>query len=156
MLIRSHRTSIVARCPSKRKLTLRIVRTSLHFRFNAFQTRTVGVPTARIVPLDRHSHRLIPRLAGIGQRSDLPPLSLSRGRTTLTLLLPTGSEPGPYEVQILDLNLTSRAAAVGAASLQDHVTTLRVSIDSASLLGQYQLAVRRSGDRWQMFPLLVR
>jgi hypothetical protein len=93
---------------------------------------------------------------GVGQRSDLPPLSVPQGRTTLTLLLPTGSEPGPYEVQILDSNLTSRAAAVGSATLEDHVTTLRVSIDAASLAGQYQLAVRHTGDQWQMFPLTVK
>jgi hypothetical protein len=93
---------------------------------------------------------------GVGQPSDLPPLSLPRRRTTLTLLLPTGSESGPYEVQILDSNLTSRATAVGSATLENHVTTLRVSIDAASLAGRYQLAVRHTGDQWQMFPLTVK
>jgi hypothetical protein len=93
---------------------------------------------------------------GAGQPTERPPLSLPRGRTTLTLLLPTGSQPGPYEVQILDSNLMSRAAAVGSATLENHVTTLRVSIDTASLAGQYQLAVRHTGDQWQMFPLTVK
>jgi hypothetical protein len=93
---------------------------------------------------------------GIGQRSDLPPLALPHGRTTLTVLLPTGSDPGPYEVQVLDSKLTSKAAAIGDATLEDHVTTLRVLIDAASLAGQYQLAVRHTGDQWQMFPLVVR
>ncbi len=93
---------------------------------------------------------------GIGQRSDLPPLMLPHGRTTLTVLLPTGSEPGSYDVQVLDSALMSKASATGAATLEDHVTTLRVSIDAASLVGQYQLAVRHTGDQWQMFPLLVK
>jgi hypothetical protein len=74
----------------------------------------------------------------------------------LTLLLPTGAEPGPYELQVLDSNLASKAAAVGAATLQDHVTTLRVPIDSSSLTGPYHLAVRRTGDQWQMFPIEVK
>jgi hypothetical protein len=93
---------------------------------------------------------------GIGQRGDLSPLAVPHGRATLTLLLPTGSEPGRYEVQVLDSNLTSKAAAVGSATLQDHVTTLRVSIDASSFTGQYQLAVRRTGDQWQMFPIEVK
>jgi hypothetical protein len=33
-------------------------------------------------------------------QADRPPLQLPRGRVNLTLVLPTGSEPGPYEVQI--------------------------------------------------------
>ena len=93
---------------------------------------------------------------GVASRGDLPPLTLPRGRTTLTLLLPTGSEPGPYEVQVLDSNLASKAAAVGAATLQDHITALRVPIDASSLTGPYHLAVRRTGDQWQMFPIEVK
>jgi hypothetical protein len=92
---------------------------------------------------------------GIDQRA-VEPLSLPRDRATLTLLLPTGSEPGPYEVEILDSNQTSKASAVGAATQKDHVTMLRVSIDPSSLTGPYQLAVRRTGDQWQMYPLKVK
>jgi hypothetical protein len=95
-------------------------------------------------------------MRGVGSRRDLPPLTVSHGRTTLTLILPTGSEPGPYEVQVLDSNLISKAAAVGAATREDHLTTLRVSIDASSLTGPYQLVVRRTGDQWQMFPLMVK
>jgi hypothetical protein len=95
-------------------------------------------------------------MRGVGSRNDLPPLTVSHGRTTLTLILPTASEPGPYEVQVLDSNLISKAAAVGAATREDHLTTLRVSIDASSLAGPYQLAVRRTGDQWQMFPIEVK
>src|SRR5687768_15097382 len=38
-----------------------------------------------------------------------PVLELPRGRLDLTILLPVGSEPGGYEVQILDSELRSRA-----------------------------------------------
>jgi hypothetical protein len=124
----------------------------------------IGLGWMRFTPSSRQGPELRAELdlrpyavtRGVGQRGDLPPLPLRHGRTTLTLLLPTGSEPGPYEVQILDSNLTSKATAVGAATLEDHVTTLRVPIDASSLIGPYQLAVRRSGDQWQMFPIEVK
>lgn len=90
------------------------------------------------------------------QRSKLPPLSLPRGRTSVTILLPTGSEPGRYEVQVLDSQLASKASAAGDASLQDHVTTLRTTLALDNVApGNYQLAVRRNGEEWQLFPARV-
>src|SRR5262245_42458463 len=39
---------------------------------------------------------------GEPQTKERPPLQLPRGRVLLTLLLPTGSEPGSYDVEIRD------------------------------------------------------
>src|SRR5262245_22312568 len=39
---------------------------------------------------------------GVQPRNDLPPLSLPRGHGTLVMRLPTGSEAGKYEIQLLD------------------------------------------------------
>jgi hypothetical protein len=84
-------------------------------------------------------------------------LVIPRGRVMLTMLLPVGSEPGPYEVQILDSDLTSKASATGVADIRDHVTTLQATLDLASLpAGTYQLGVRRSGEDWQLFPAQVK
>ncbi|HZW05293.1 MAG TPA: hypothetical protein VFF58_00155 [Candidatus Nitrosotalea sp.] len=88
---------------------------------------------------------------------ELPPVSLPRGRLTATILLPVGSEPGPYEVQILDSNLRSVTSASGDSEIRDFVTTLRATIDLGSLPpGTYQLALRRHGEDWRLFPATVK
>ncbi|ODS52405.1 MAG: hypothetical protein ABS36_17640 [Acidobacteria bacterium SCN 69-37] len=89
-------------------------------------------------------------------QGEAEPVSLPRGSADLVILLPTGSEPGPYDVQLLDGDLRSRADAKGTAAIEDFVTTLRVRIDLGQLAaGRYQLAVRREGDSWRMFPAVV-
>jgi hypothetical protein len=86
-----------------------------------------------------------------------PPVSLPRGRLTATILLPVGAEPGTYEVQILDSNLRSVASATGDAEIRDFVTTLRATLDLGSLqAGTYQLALRRHGEDWRLFPAAVK
>ena len=71
----------------------------------------------------------------------------------LTLLLPTGSEPGPYEVQVRDSNATTRASARGNAELRNCISRLDVAVGLGDLPpGGYALAVRRDGNDWQLFP----
>ena len=85
------------------------------------------------------------------------PLVLPRGRLVLRVLLPVGSEPGSYEVQLLDSNLSSKASASGDADLQNQITTLRTALDATALSpGDYKLAVRHSGNDWQLFPAQVK
>jgi hypothetical protein len=68
--------------------------------------------------------------------------------------LPVGSEPGEYQVQVLDANLKSRASSTGKAAIIDYVTTLETTLDTSALpAGGYQLAVRREGNDWQLFPV---
>jgi hypothetical protein len=43
----------------------------------------------------------------------MAPVSLPVGLVDLTLLLPVGSEPGTYDIQLLDSDLRSRATAAG-------------------------------------------
>ena len=95
-------------------------------------------------------------MRGETQNMNRPPLKLPRGRLVLTLLLPTGSEPGPYEVEIRDSGAVSRASARGDANLRNQVTTLNIAVATGSLSrGTYQLAVRHTGDGWQEFPLRI-
>ena len=94
-------------------------------------------------------------------RSDAPderqPLTLPRGRLTLNVILPVGFEPGSYDVQLLDLGLTSRAASAGSATTENFVTTLRTTLDIGAVSsGSYQLAIRQTGQDWQLFPAIVR
>jgi hypothetical protein len=94
---------------------------------------------------------------GEQQPGDRPPLVLPRGRVLLTLLLPTGSEPGLYEVEIRDSSAVLQASARGDADLRNQITTLEVTVDLVSLSPDgYQLAIRRSGEDWQIFPTQVR
>jgi hypothetical protein len=94
---------------------------------------------------------------GETQPADRPPLELPRDLVLVTLLLPTGSEPGPYDVQMRNGSATANVAAQGNAELRDQVTRLQVPLDLAKLSrGAYQLAVRRHGDDWQTFPVQLR
>jgi hypothetical protein len=91
------------------------------------------------------------------RRAEPDPLVVPRGRVSATILLPVGSEPGEYEVRVLDGNLESRASAKTTATIRNFVTTLEAKIDVGSLPpGGYRLAVRRQGGEWQMFPAQVR
>ena len=80
-----------------------------------------------------------------------------RGRVNATILLPVGSSPGEYDVRILDADLRARATAKGSAEIRNYITTLEAVIDVSALeTGDYQLALRRDGSEWRMFPLRVR
>jgi hypothetical protein len=91
------------------------------------------------------------------QKPETGPVSLARARSNLTILLPVGSEPGGYEIQVLDSGLRSQASASGEAAIRDYVTTLQSTIDLRPLSpGAYQLALRRHGEDWRLFPAEVK
>ena len=91
------------------------------------------------------------------QKPETGPVSLARARSNLRILLPVGSEPGGYEIQVLDSGLRSQASASGEAAIRDYVTTLQTTIDLRSLSpGAYQLALRRHGEDWRLFPAEVK
>lgn len=95
-------------------------------------------------------------MRGESPNTERPLLRLPRGRVALTLLLPTGSEPGTYQLEIKDSAAASRAFARGEADLRNRVTTLDVTVATGSLSpGAYQLAVRHNGAVWQEFPLRI-
>lgn len=85
------------------------------------------------------------------------PVVVPTGVLEIKLLLPVGSEPGPYDIQVLDADLKSLATAHSVAEIQDFVTTVRATLDLRTVPpGAYQLAVRRQGDDWRMFPARVK
>ena len=90
--------------------------------------------------------------------ADQPPApTLPPGRHRLTVLLPVGTEPGRYDVQIVDSTLGSKVSASGEAHIRNYVTTLEARIDVSSVpQGEYQLALRREGDDWHFYPIVVR
>jgi len=86
-------------------------------------------------------------------QSDFAPLSLPRGPKQITISLPPGFLPGEYEVQLLDAELRSRASGRGKAEMRDYTATIEIDIDVSGLPpGAYQVAVRREGESWRLFP----
>lgn len=87
---------------------------------------------------------------------DVTPLTLPRATVTLTLFLALGFEPGAYDVAIIDAEPRALTSATGQAEIQDFVTTLQVPLDLTSIeAGTYDLAVRREGETWRVFPVRV-
>lgn len=93
---------------------------------------------------------------GDQSRAEPEPLVLPRARVNATLLLPVGADEGPYELRLLDRDLSPRATAEGSAAIVDFVTTLRATLDLRAFEpGAYQLGIRRAGGEWQMFPARI-
>jgi hypothetical protein len=113
-----------------------------------------GGPVTTQVTLDLRPHSAA---RGDSAAEAPPPLLLPRGLVELTLLLPVGSEPGPYDVQLLDAEQVSLASAHGKALIRDFVTTVHASLDLGRVpTGDYGLAVRRVAEEWRVYPAVVR
>jgi hypothetical protein len=86
-----------------------------------------------------------------------PAPSLPRGRVELTVLLPAGSEPGAYEAELRDAGGAVVASTAGHADIRDFVTTLGLTLDLRAVSpGDHQLAIRREGEGWHVFPVVIR
>jgi len=114
-------------------------------------TRGAGAPTA--ITGDLRPYAMMR-----SDRSQLaePALDLPQRLVRLTLVLPNGSEPGAYDLEVRGGGRTL-ASASGHARLQDFVTRLEGDIDLRSATrGPSQLAIRRTGEDWQLFPVQIR
>lgn len=110
-----------------------------------------GSPTLS-VELDLRKHVVIRG----EQQPDAPPLTLPRGNLNLRLVLVGGSEPGEYDVQILDSSQVSRASATGMAQMRGFETVLEVTVDTSVVPpATYELAVRQRDAHWRMYPLRI-
>jgi hypothetical protein len=89
-------------------------------------------------------------------RSSEPAFDLPRQLLTLTLVLPNGSEAGSYDIQVRDTGGREVATASGRATLHDLITRVSADIDLRSApRGTCQLALRRTGESWQLFPVRI-
>jgi hypothetical protein len=114
-------------------------------------TRDAGAPT----PI---AGDLRPYAAMRSDRSQLtePAFDLPQRLLRLTLVLPNGSEPGKYEIEVRGIGGRALATASGSATLQDFVTRLESQVDLRSApRGPSQLAIRRTGEDWQLFPIRI-
>lgn len=91
------------------------------------------------------------------EQTGRPPLKLSRNDTVVRILLPIGMEPGAYEVRLVDGTLVvtvldSKAEAV----FENQRVSIRTNVSLKNMqAGQYQLALRRSGEDWHFFPTIL-
>jgi hypothetical protein len=87
----------------------------------------------------------------------LPPLELARAKLELRLDLPTGSEAGDYEMQVVQGAARPVATARGTAELAGGVAVLKVRIDLRQARpGGSSLLVRRSDQSWANYAILLK
>jgi hypothetical protein len=85
-----------------------------------------------------------------------PPFDFPPRLLRLTLVLPNGSEPGSYDIEVRSTGGRTLATALGHATLRDFITQLSADIDLRSAPpGTSQLAIRRTGEGWQLFPVRI-
>jgi hypothetical protein len=81
---------------------------------------------------------------------------IPRGRLDLSIYLPTGSERGEYEVQLLReiSETTPLASASGTARIEKGLTVLTLSPDFSRMgEGTYILAIRRVRGEWRYYRI---
>ena len=85
------------------------------------------------------------------------PIEFPRGALALSIYLPTGSEPGKYEIEIVDQPGKPLMGAEGAATLRDHIAVLEVNVDLQRLHpGLYLVGIRQAGWSWAYYPVVLK
>lgn len=116
----------------------------------------IVVPPATPVPLRADLRKFTVFRSAEGAPRPEEVVALRPELLDLTLMLPVGSEPGAYEVQVLDSELQSLATGKGAGAVENFITTVRVRLDLRQVpKGSQQLAVRRGNDEWRLFTARV-
>src|SRR5207244_3756223 len=85
------------------------------------------------------------------------PLELPRSHLALSIYLPIGTEPGEFDVQVIQEPENPVLTASGSANLRDHITVLEVKLDLTGLApGLYLLAIREKGWSWNYYPVILK
>jgi len=85
-----------------------------------------------------------------------PKLTLPRKRLQLTLDFPVGADEGQYTMQLLDGQLRTLWKQNLSASLQNHIVSATVDLDLRSFTpGVHTIAIRKTGDEWRTYPVLL-
>jgi len=84
-------------------------------------------------------------------------VTVPRASLEATILLPIGSEPGQYQLRLLDGDKRSKLNTEAAGDLKDLAVRVNVKLDLRSLpSGAYTLELRRQGEDWDPHPLIIR
>jgi hypothetical protein len=91
-----------------------------------------------------------------GRPGEAKPLVLARKHLQLTLYFPVGADEGQYTLQLLDGQLHTLVKQSLSASLQNHIVTATAELDLRPFPpGAHTLAIRKTGDEWRTFPVLL-
>ena len=83
---------------------------------------------------------------------------IPRGRLSLSIYLPLGSQAGSYEIQLLknESDSTPLGAFAGSAQIENGLTVLRISPNfSAVDPGTYILAIRHEKESWRYYRFFL-
>ena len=84
-------------------------------------------------------------------------VTLPRASLEATILLPIGSEPGQYQLRLLDGDKRSKLTTEASGDLKDLAVRVNVKLDLRSVpSGAYTLEIRRPGEDWDPHPLIIR
>ena len=84
-------------------------------------------------------------------------VTVPRASFEATILLPIGSEPGQYQLRLLDGDKRSKLAKEASGDLKDLAVRVNVNLDLRSFpSGAYTLEIRRQGEDWDPHPLIIR
>ncbi|MCL4850128.1 MAG: hypothetical protein KJZ78_01950 [Bryobacteraceae bacterium] len=124
----------------------------------AYLVRSLGVsrwsggPVA--IVLDYRDESVTRSEAGDPIRS---PKSLPRANVAATIFPPAGSEPGEYEVRLVDGSGQVRFGRSAVARMEDFAVRFKVSLDLQSVpRGAYSLEIHRVGEDWDPHPVVIR
>jgi hypothetical protein len=142
--------------PSNRRLLLGLAAVVLLLALSAVVWRAWSPTTPQPVSVQAEFD-LRPYGASRGDGGNgAKPLVVRRGLVSLALILPTGSEPGQYDIQVLDSDLHSVFGVTADARIRQFQTELRTELPLNTIRpGRYQLAIRYRNERWRPFPLEV-
>lgn len=114
-----------------------------------------GSVEARRAQLDLRPFRVERR--EVPEETKSQPLVLTSSRLELTIILPDFSEPGRYDVKVIDHELKAHSSVTGDAVIQNERTQLTVALDLQSVpVGPCQLAIRHSPGEWRMYPAVIK
>lgn len=95
-------------------------------------------------------------LRGESSAPPVPPAVIPRGRWNLAIQLEFGYQPGSYDVSV-QRNGKVFATASGAVRIENHEPILHVTLDLSGLpAGQYKFYVRRGGEEWRYYRIILK
>jgi hypothetical protein len=96
-------------------------------------------------------------LRGPEENPPKPPLQLPKGNLNLTIYLPVGSEPGKYEVEVVDRPDHPLVKSDGSAVLRDHIAVIEVKLNLESLRpGLYHVGIRQADWSWTYYQVVLK
>lgn len=95
-------------------------------------------------------------LRGESGAPPVPPAVIRRGRWNLSIKLEFGYQPGPYDVSVQQ-NGKVFAAASGAVRIENHEPILHVTLDLSDMpAGEYKFYLRRAGEEWRFYRVVLK